>query len=157
MWVCAGGRNLCQWKWWTCCSHLSKLVLSFWGMGSSTEMALWVTPINRLLITCNYLQKKFWVSLKFFLKVLACVDNHSPSNSRCASRTWIWWQSGTCSFCFRVPWTYASEIPNLLAIRQMAILLQFWAWTPLLKLCFRLFCFLMFISIIWHLHGSLWL
>jgi hypothetical protein len=27
--------------WWTCSSHLSKLVLSFLGMGSSTEMAFY--------------------------------------------------------------------------------------------------------------------
>jgi hypothetical protein len=123
-------------------------------MGSSTEMALWVTPLNPLLIACNYLQKKFWVSFKFILKTLACVDNHSPSSSRSASRTWIWWQSGACSVSLRMPWTYAIEIPNLLAVSQMAILLQFWAWIPLLDLCFHLFCFLMYISIIWYLHGG---
>jgi len=73
-------------KWWVCSLHLSRLVLLFLDMGSSTEMAFWVMPINPHLIACNFLQKKFWVSFKYVLKVMACVDNDSPSTSHSASR-----------------------------------------------------------------------
>jgi len=96
-------------SWWTCSSHLSKLVLSFLVMGSSTEMAFWVTPISPHLSVYNYLLKEFWVSFKSVLSMLACVDNDSSSPLHSANRMRIWWQSGAYSD--------VSECPELMPMK----------------------------------------